>query len=838
MTAGSPLIGREAELAALATALDGDRATVLVGEAGIGKTALVRAVATRLDRTTREGGAFATLRGTPYIALRRAVDAALQGDPSAVAAQLEQRIGPDLLFVDDAQWADEATLEVLGLLVGRIAVVTTIRSLDPGAAATLARLEAAGATVQVVEPLATDAARELVARRRPQLSERVVDDIVRRAAGNPLLLEEMADGGEATPLLARILTSRLEQLSVPARETVELLAVAERPLALELLPGAVSEAIDVGIAVASSRGLEVRHQLVGDAIRERLDEASRRRLHAQMAELSTDRAEVVRHLAAAGRTHEAAAAAMEGLAEATDPRERAALLVIAAETSPAETGIALRLEAARALDEIPDWASVVSVLQPVVGLVEGNAFAEAHALLAHATFSMGDIGTARGHLAAMEEPAIEPGSAAAVRRAIEAATFLVNVEGAVEAAIGRLDAASAAMAPGSPGVEDLAALRAAILLLAAGTGDVDRIRAAADGAFDAGRYRTATDRGRVVQYFLNMAVGAEAAFAFLVDRHARYDAAGLGSAAHDFLADAVVAAMLSGRLREALTIADRLLEEPAAPRARQTAGIYRARALVLLGRIDEGEVALEGLRGTATADYFGLGDLLTAQAEAALWGGRPDLAREHAQAALAVPAPLPIALAQAHIALAWADRELGRMPSSSPEVDWAPSTAGTPIELAALAAAAAGLHAEAAEGFTAAAGAWGRFHEPRALFCRWAAAEARAATGDRVVASDELGAALETAERIGFEPLAARIRRSLRLLGVRVAPKPAAAQGSGLGLTAREAELVALVERGLTNVEIARRLGLGRPTVARILGSAMAKLGVGSRVELAATVRA
>ena len=107
MTVGSPLIGREAELAALATALDGDRATVLVGEAGIGKTALVRAVATRLDRTMREGGAFATLRGTPYFALRRAVDAALRGDPATVAARLEHRIGPDLLFVDDAQWADE-----------------------------------------------------------------------------------------------------------------------------------------------------------------------------------------------------------------------------------------------------------------------------------------------------------------------------------------------------------------------------------------------------------------------------------------------------------------------------------------------------------------------------------------------------------------------------------------------------------------------------------------------------------------------------------------------------------------------------------------------------------
>ena len=44
-----------------------------------------------------------------------------------------------------------------------------------------------------------------------------------------------------------------------------------------------------------------------------------------------------------------------------------------------------------------------------------------------------------------------------------------------------------------------------------------------------------------------------------------------------------------------------------------------------------------------------------------------------------------------------------------------------------------------------------------------------------------------------------------------------------------------LVEEGLTNLEIARRLGLGRPTVTRILASAMMKLGVSSRAQLAAT---
>jgi DNA-binding CsgD family transcriptional regulator len=87
---------------------------------------------------------------------------------------------------------------------------------------------------------------------------------------------------------------------------------------------------------------------------------------------------------------------------------------------------------------------------------------------------------------------------------------------------------------------------------------------------------------------------------------------------------------------------------------------------------------------------------------------------------------------------------------------------------------------------------------------------------------------------MGFEPLAARVRRSLRLAGVRASGVTRTQVLAAGGLTGRERELVALVELGLTNVEIARRLGLGRPTVARILASAMTKLGVSSRAQLAA----
>ncbi len=46
--------------------------------------------------------------------------------------------------------------------------------------------------------------------------------------------------------------------------------------------------------------------------------------------------------------------------------------------------------------------------------------------------------------------------------------------------------------------------------------------------------------------------------------------------------------------------------------------------------------------------------------------------------------------------------------------------------------------------------------------------------------------------------------------------------------------MLRLVGDGLSNIEIARRMGLGRPTVTRILSNAMSKLGVDSRAQAVA----
>ncbi len=88
--------------------------------------------------------------------------------------------------------------------------------------------------------------------------------------------------------------------------------------------------------------------------------------------------------------------------------------------------------------------------------------------------------------------------------------------------------------------------------------------------------------------------------------------------------------------------------------------------------------------------------------------------------------------------------------------------------------------------------------------------------------------------RTGLAALLTRVRRSLRLAGV-VRAAPRALDRSGL-VTERERQVLDLVAQGQSLAEIARRLGVGRPTVRRVLSNARSRLGADSRIAAASTV--
>jgi DNA-binding CsgD family transcriptional regulator/tetratricopeptide (TPR) repeat protein len=148
----------------------------------------------------------------------------------------------------------------------------------------------------------------------------------------------------------------------------------------------------------------------------------------------------------------------------------------------------------------------------------------------------------------------------------------------------------------------------------------------------------------------------------------------------------------------------------------------------------------------------------------------------------------------------------------------------------------------APELWSEAAQAWDRLERPPvAAYCRWREAEALVATGaPRTEASTPARKAYAVATAIGATPLA----RELELLGQRarldLEPPDTASGDSGqrlediLGLTPREAEVLALVARGYTNREIAAALVISVKTASVHVSHILAKLDVPNRREAAA----
>lgn len=823
---GVPLVGREAEIAQLRDALAADVPVLVVGEGGIGKSRLLQEAAEGVGRLLYRGGGVSALRWRQYWPLARAVGKPeLTGDVEAVASEVEAIVGPDLLVVDDVHLADAGTLAVLAALSPRIGVLAAARPAtadDPAGAVGL--LTGSGFTSVALGPLPEDVAARLATSLAPALTPPEVEAVVSGAGGLPLLVEFLCHGDE-TATRGRGLVPAVESLSVAGRASALRLALASRPLPPD---ETTPELLAAGVASRWDDGVRIRHALVADALVAVADPSQLAAAHGDLAAQATDAGTAARHWWAAGETARAYDAALAAASATSTAGERGEHLRLAALAAPEPERLTLALEAAAALSMSGRHSDVLSLLDDVAG-AGSDVPGRAAELRARALWHLGDApgarATARAGLARVEGSG-GADEAALLTESVRCEALSLGPMAEHEAMLRRaMDVATAA----GSGTAAILNTQAIVAYLARGEGIDEWTRgiaaAAAEGDLDVlmrcsnnviSWHESSGDPEEGLRLAYEMADTAQ--------RH------GLGEWRAQFLAMAGNVLMHRGRFAEALATLEAAEAAAVDVRTRAQSRLARASMLTDLGLFEAAQALVGPVPDSGIDDEKLDNETRYQLAVLALYTGRPRVARD----LLAGQRPDP-AWADAWFALtvdAWAAYELDLDVPPPPDEVPMPIVRGMQRELA-------GLHllgrdpATAAVWFDEAVAVGRGWSYAPSVRAQWAAGEARRLAG-APDAVDTLLAAEEEARRAGMEPILVRIRRSLRLAGVRRAA-PRGLDRSGL-VTQRERAVLELVGQGATDAEIARRLGVGRPTVRRLIDSARAKLGAADRVSAAAAL--
>nr|MDQ6936449.1 AAA family ATPase [Actinomycetota bacterium] len=342
----NPLLGRSAELESLIALLrEADRGEagglVLAGDAGVGKTRLLAALAEQAERSGMRVlvGHCIDFGGTglpylPFTEIFGALDTSepdvaaelMAGFPAVGRLRLSQRLmgaeaveggagpldrvalfedvlgaltalarrRPVLLVIEDAHWADQSTRDLVGFLLARLgsaalAVVVSYRSDDLHRRHPLRRVVAEWVRLPGVSrlhlgPLEAEDVRALVRWLHPlPLAERDIGVIVARAEGNPFFAGELTRATSAGPH------------DVEGR--ADLLPEGLADLLLVRLDQ-LSEPARHIVGVAAVAGRRVRHPLlvrVSTLADGALDDALREALDANVLEVAGDGGYGFRH---------------------------------------------------------------------------------------------------------------------------------------------------------------------------------------------------------------------------------------------------------------------------------------------------------------------------------------------------------------------------------------------------------------------------------------------------------------------------------------------------------------------------------------------------------------
>ncbi|WP_156149047.1 helix-turn-helix transcriptional regulator [Microbacterium oxydans] len=315
------MVGREAELAevrrSFAGVRDGIPAALLVeGEAGIGKSRLLREFATEIAPTADVHVGWCLDLGasrTPYgpltgilrsivlcmgvdrvresvgvgvealgMLLPELVDAPTDRDRTsperlrdAIASLIEAAAerAPQVLVVEDLHWADESTLAILSFLLralsrGRILLLLTSRTDDVRRGDAVSRFIGEATRARLLERLTLGRLDEAAVRELAEqitgsaLTESALDRMQERAEGVPFFIEEIAgcSNGPLPDGLRDLLLARFDRLGDDARHVVQVVSGAERPLSHPLITSLVDlpeQRLDEAIREATRSGILV-----------------------------------------------------------------------------------------------------------------------------------------------------------------------------------------------------------------------------------------------------------------------------------------------------------------------------------------------------------------------------------------------------------------------------------------------------------------------------------------------------------------------------------------------------------------------------------------------------